>query len=51
MTAQVDVLLVATQTLEPADGSAYVMQYFGPIINIVQADNETFQMTQNDWKL
>jgi TM2 domain-containing membrane protein YozV len=38
----VDVILIATQVLRPSDGSSYVINYYGPKLTIVGADNETF---------
>ncbi|KAF4520962.1 hypothetical protein B566_EDAN011598 [Ephemera danica] len=45
----VDVLLIATQAVGPADGSSYVMPYFGPKVISIQTDNNTFKMPQADW--
>ncbi|XP_065338285.1 TM2 domain-containing protein CG10795 [Cloeon dipterum] len=45
----VDVLLIATQAVGPADGSAYVMPYFGPKVISIRVDNSTFKLPQEDW--
>jgi TM2 domain-containing membrane protein YozV len=45
----VDVLLIATQAVGPADGSAYVMPYFGPKVISIRVDNSTFKVPQEDW--
>ncbi|XP_071441073.1 TM2 domain-containing protein biscotti [Hetaerina americana] len=44
-----DILKIATQTLRPADGSYYVMAYFGPGIEVIRSNNETFKLPQDDW--
>ena len=45
----IDIILIATQTLGPADGSHYVISYYGASINVITTDNETFRMPQKDW--
>ena len=47
----IDVVLIATQTLGPADGSHYIISYYGAAINIVTMDNDTYRMPQNDWQI
>ena len=47
----VDIILIATQIVGPADGSEYVIDYYGPGINILRMDNITYRMPQDDWKL
>lgn len=44
-----DVILIATQIVGPADGSHYVMPYFGPEINIIRSNNFTYKVPQQDW--
>lgn len=44
-----DIILIATGVLRPADGSAYVMSYYGPGVTIVKCDNMTFRSPQPDW--
>lgn len=45
----IDVVLIATQVVRPADGSYYVIPYYGPVINILTSDNETYRDPQPDW--
>uniref|UniRef100_A0A8D8VXU7 TM2 domain-containing protein CG10795 n=1 Tax=Cacopsylla melanoneura TaxID=428564 RepID=A0A8D8VXU7_9HEMI len=45
----VDIILIATQIVGPADGSYYVIPYYGAGISIVQSDNETYRVPQDDW--
>ncbi|KAK9509842.1 hypothetical protein O3M35_004745 [Rhynocoris fuscipes] len=45
----VDVVLIATQVVTPADGSYYVIPYYGPVIHILASDNETYRLPQPDW--
>ncbi|ESP00659.1 hypothetical protein LOTGIDRAFT_157945 [Lottia gigantea] len=42
----VDILLIATQTLKPADGSEYIIDYFGAAIARVVMDNTTYLKPQ-----
>ncbi|XP_028403565.1 TM2 domain-containing protein CG10795-like [Dendronephthya gigantea] len=37
----VDVILIAMQIVGPADGSAYVIDYYGPRLNHITRNNET----------
>lgn len=37
----VDVILIATQMVGPADGSAYIISYYGPILSVIRRDNTT----------
>ena len=37
----IDVILIAMQIVKPADGSFYIMKYFGPRLIILEMDNET----------
>lgn len=43
-----DVILIATQIVGPADGSHYVMPYYGAGIHIVTSNNFTFRVPQYD---
>ncbi|XP_047362778.1 TM2 domain-containing protein CG10795 isoform X2 [Vespa velutina] len=43
-----DVILIATQIVGPADGSHYVMPYYGAGINIVTSNNFTYRVPQYD---
>lgn len=45
----VDIVLIATQTVGPADGSAYVIPYYGPGISVIRSDNWTYRRPQSDW--
>jgi len=45
----VDVILIATQTLGPADNSSYVISYFGPVLNKVSIGENTYRKERFDW--
>uniref|UniRef100_A0A1B0CIK9 TM2 domain-containing protein n=2 Tax=Lutzomyia longipalpis TaxID=7200 RepID=A0A1B0CIK9_LUTLO len=45
----VDIILIATQVVGPADGSAYVIPYYGPGIVVIRSDNWTYRLPQDDW--
>uniref|UniRef100_U5EWP4 Putative conserved plasma membrane protein n=1 Tax=Corethrella appendiculata TaxID=1370023 RepID=U5EWP4_9DIPT len=45
----VDVILIATQVVGPADGSAYIIPYYGPGITVVRSDNWTYRLPQDNW--
>lgn len=45
----VDVILIATQVVGPADGSAYVIPFYGPGIAVVRSDNWTYRLPQDNW--
>lgn len=45
----VDVVLIATQIVRPADGSHYIIPYYGPGINFILMDNDTYRQPQDDW--
>ncbi|XP_037035230.1 TM2 domain-containing protein CG10795 [Bradysia coprophila] len=45
----IDVVLIATQAVGPADGSAYIIPYFGPGISVIRSDNLTYRRPQPDW--
>ncbi|KAL7297310.1 hypothetical protein TKK_0009707 [Trichogramma kaykai] len=44
-----DVILIATQIVGPADGSHYIMPYYGAGVTIVRSDNFTYRVPQPDW--
>jgi TM2 domain-containing membrane protein YozV len=44
-----DIVLIASQVVGPADGSAYVISYFGPGIEILGMDDETDRKPMPDW--
>ncbi|PSN48922.1 TM2 domain-containing protein [Blattella germanica] len=45
----VDIILIATQVVGPADGSHYVIPFYGAGIEVVRSDNWTYKLPQNDW--
>ncbi|GFR03183.1 TM2 domain-containing protein CG10795 [Trichonephila clavata] len=45
----IDIILIALQVVGPADGSHYVISYFGPKLTILRKNNDTFIMPQDDW--
>ncbi|XP_034950437.1 TM2 domain-containing protein CG10795 [Chelonus insularis] len=44
-----DVILIATQIVGPADGSHYVMPYYGAGVTIITSDESTYRIPQQDW--
>ena len=44
-----DVILIATQVVGPADHSHYVINFFGPGVNILSTDADTQRRPQADW--
>lgn len=44
-----DIILIATQRVGPSDGSHYVIPYYGAGIEIVQSNNWTYKLPQDDW--
>lgn len=44
-----DIILIATQVVGPADGSAYVIPYYGAAVEVVRSNNMTFRFKQDDW--
>lgn len=47
----IDIVLIATQTVGPADGSHYVISYYGAGMNVIRMDNLTYRMPQDDWHI
>ena len=45
----VDIILISLQIVKPADGSNYVMKYFGPRLTILSADNGTYHAPHDEW--
>ena len=45
----IDVILIATQIVGPADGSNYVTPYYGAGVTIIKSDNFTYRVPQYDW--
>lgn len=46
----VDIILIATQTIGPSDGSHYVISFYGPKLYPILLDNDTYRMPQPDWQ-
>ena len=44
-----DIILIASQIVGPADGSHYVIDYYGAGLKIVQSDDLTSKKPQLDW--
>ena len=44
-----DIILIASQIVGPADGSNYVIDYFGAGLEIIQSNDETARRRQQDW--
>ncbi len=44
-----DVILIASQVVGPADGSHYVISYFGAGLEIITSDEGTAKRPQPDW--
>lgn len=44
----VDIVLIAMQVVKPADGSEFVMKYFGPRLNILSTDNNTYHLPYDE---
>jgi len=46
----VDIILIASQIVGPADGSHYIISYYGPGIEVLKMDNETIKVsTSSVW--
>lgn len=45
----VDIILIASQTLGPADGSHYIINYFGAGLSRVAVTENTYRREQQDW--
>lgn len=45
----VDIILIASQTLGPADGSHYIINYFGAGLSRVSVTENTYRREQQDW--
>lgn len=45
----VDIILIASQSLGPADGSHYVINYFGAGLTPVRVSDDTVRRYQADW--
>lgn len=44
-----DIILIASQVVGPADGSDYIISYFGAGLNIITSNEETAKKPQPDW--
>ncbi|XP_076060030.1 TM2 domain-containing protein 1 biscotti [Oratosquilla oratoria] len=47
----IDIILIATQVVKPADGSEYIINYYGAGIEVIRMDNMTYRMPQADWEV
>ncbi|OQR71245.1 TM2 domain-containing protein [Tropilaelaps mercedesae] len=45
----IDIILIAMQVVRPADGSQYVVSYFGPRLTRLALNNDTQILAQDDW--
>lgn len=45
----VDIILIATQVVGPADGSHYVIPYYGPAVEVIRSDNTTYRLNPDNW--
>uniref|UniRef100_A0A1B0GCB2 TM2 domain-containing protein n=1 Tax=Glossina morsitans morsitans TaxID=37546 RepID=A0A1B0GCB2_GLOMM len=45
----VDIILIALQIVRPADGSYYIIPYYGAVVEIIRSDNETYRVPKDDW--
>jgi TM2 domain-containing membrane protein YozV len=45
----VDVILISTQTLGPADNSSYIIPYFGPVLSKILVGENTYRKDEGDW--
>jgi hypothetical protein len=44
-----DIVLIASQVVGPADGSHYIISYFGSSLNIIGLNEDTIRKPQPDW--
>ena len=44
-----DIILIASQIVGPADGSHYIIDYFGAGLDIIQSNEITAKRKQPDW--
>lgn len=44
-----DIILISMQYVTPADGSAYVIPYYGPSVEVIKSDNFTYRLKQDNW--
>lgn len=45
----IDIILIATQVVGPADGSHYIISHYGPVVNVLRMDNETYKVHHTVW--
>lgn len=45
----VDIILIALQIVRPADGSHYIIPYYGAGVDIIRSNNETYRVPRDDW--
>uniref|UniRef100_T1K0D6 TM2 domain-containing protein n=2 Tax=Tetranychus urticae TaxID=32264 RepID=T1K0D6_TETUR len=44
----IDVILIALQVLKPVDNSNYIIRYYGPRLNIVHMDNNSWPLNKSE---
>ena len=44
-----DIILIASQVVGPADESSYVISYYGPKVDIIRLNNDTQRRPMDDW--
>jgi len=44
-----DIILIASQVVKPADGSDYIISYYGAGLNIITSDQDTAKEPRSDW--
>lgn len=44
-----DIMLIATQVVGPADGSAYIIPYYGAGVSVIESDNWTYKVQNNGY--
>jgi TM2 domain-containing membrane protein YozV len=44
-----DIILIATQYVNPIDGSEYIVGFYGPAVQSVRSDNLTHIVRRPDW--
>ena len=44
-----DIILIASQVVMPADGSDYIISYYGEGLQIITSNEDTAKYPQSDW--
>ena len=44
-----DIILIASQVVKPADESDYIISYYGAGLQIITSNQETAKLPQSDW--